>query len=599
MFNKKFNITLLYVEDDIHTREELSQILDYHVDKLLIAENGEEGLKLYEENKPDLVLTDIKMPLLDGISMSKKIRGITSDAKIILLTAFNEPNYLVEAIKMHIDSYITKPVNIQELLENIEKLTKHIELKKEKENIGNLLEEYKKTVDLSSIVSKTNAKGVITFVNEQFETISGYKKEELIGKSHNIVRHEDTPSEIFKDMWNTIRVLKKPWHGKIKNKKKDGSPYYVQTVINPILDIDDNIIEFIAVRSDITELEETKLKLEQEYQKTSIKYNEASSLSRIYEDAFDKSSIILRVTSDMKIKYINDMFCELTGYSKDELIGKSYWTITHPQTQKELLEKAFVYAKENGVWKGQLKGITKDKKDIHYISTIVAIKDVNNNLLEYLGIRLDITKVIELHEELEETQREVIYTMGEIGETRSKETGFHVKRVAEYSKLLALKFGLSKDEAEILRLASPMHDIGKVGIPDSILNKPGKLTAQEYETMKEHAQIGYELLKNSTRDILKASAIVAYEHHEKWDGSGYPRGLRGKDIHIYGRITAICDVFDALAHERPYKKAWELDRIIALFKEERAKHFDPTLIDLFLENLNEFLEIQNAYEGRV
>jgi len=599
VFNKKFNITLLYVEDDIHTREELSQILDYHVDKLLIAENGEEGLKLYEENKPDLVLTDIKMPLLDGISMSKKIRGITSDAKIILLTAFNEPNYLVEAIKMHIDSYITKPVNIQELLENIEKLTKHIELKKEKENIGNLLEEYKKTVDLSSIVSKTNAKGVITFVNEQFETISGYKKEELIGKSHNIVRHEDTPSEVFKDMWNTIRVLKKPWHGKIKNKKKDGSPYYVQTVINPILDIDDNIIEFIAVRSDITELEETKLKLEQEYQKTSIKYNEASSLSRIYEDAFDKSSIILRVTSDMKIKYINDMFCELTGYSKDELIGKSYWTITHPQTQKELLEKAFVYAKENGVWKGQLKGITKDKKDIHYISTIVAIKDVNNNLLEYLGIRLDITKVIELHEELEETQREVIYTMGEIGETRSKETGFHVKRVAEYSKLLALKFGLSKDEAEILRLASPMHDIGKVGIPDSILNKPGKLTAQEYETMKEHAQIGYELLKNSTRDILKASAIVAYEHHEKWDGSGYPRGLSGEDIHIYGRITAICDVFDALAHERPYKKAWELDRIIALFKEERAKHFDPTLIDLFLENLNEFLEIQNAYEGRV
>ncbi len=599
MFNKKFNITLLYVEDDIHTREELSQILDYHVDKLLIAENGEEGLKLYEENKPDLVLTDIKMPLLDGISMSKKIRGITSDAKIILLTAFNEPNYLVEAIKMHIDSYITKPVNIQELLENIEKLTKHIELKKEKENIGNLLEEYKKTVDLSSIVSKTNAKGVITFVNEQFETISGYKKEELIGKSHNIVRHEDTPSEVFKDMWNTIRVLKKPWHGKIKNKKKDGSPYYVKTVINPILDIDDNIIEFIAVRSDITELEETKLKLEQEYQKTSIKYNEASSLSRIYEDAFDKSSIILRVTSDMKIKYINDMFCELTGYSKDELIGKSYWTITHPQTQKELLEKAFVYAKENGVWKGQLKGITKDKKDIHYISTIVAIKDVNNNLLEYLGIRLDITKVIELHEELEETQREVIYTMGEIGETRSKETGFHVKRVAEYSKLLALKFGLSKDEAEILRLASPMHDIGKVGIPDSILNKPGKLTAQEYETMKEHAQIGYELLKNSTRDILKASAIVAYEHHEKWDGSGYPRGLSGEDIHIYGRITAICDVFDALAHERPYKKAWELDRIIALFKEERAKHFDPTLIDLFLENLDEFLEIQNVYEGRV
>ncbi|WP_258238410.1 HD domain-containing phosphohydrolase [Arcobacter sp. CECT 8983] len=599
MFDKKLNISLLYVEDDIHTREELSHILNFYVDKLYVAENGDEGLKLYEEYNPDLILTDIKMPVLDGISMSKKIREFNPDAKIILLTAFNETNYLVEAIKMSIDSYVTKPVDLEDLFLNMEKVSSQVELKKDKENIGNLLEEYKKTVDLSSIVSKTNSKGIITFVNEQFETISGYKKEELIGKSHNIVRHEDTPAEVFKEMWYTIKILKKPWYGKIKNKKKDGNAYYVKTVINPILDTNDNIIEFIAVRSDITELEETKLKLEKEYEKTSIKYNEASSLSKIYEEAFDKSSIILRVTSDMQIKYINKMFCELTGYTKDELEGKSYWTIKHPNTSKEFIEKAFNQANENGIWKGQLEGCTKDKKDIHYISTIVAIKDLNGNLIEYLCIRLDITKVIELHEELEETQREIIYTMGEIGETRSKETGFHVKRVAEYSKLLALKFGLSKEEAEILRLASPMHDIGKVGIPDSILNKPAKLTPQEYEIMKDHVNIGYDLLKNSSRDTLKASAIVAYEHHEKWDGSGYPRGLKGEEIHIFGRITAICDVFDALAHERPYKKAWELDRIIKLLKEEKAKHFDPVLVDLFLENLDKFLEIKNTYEDKV
>ncbi|NVJ54540.1 MAG: PAS domain S-box protein [Campylobacteraceae bacterium] len=598
VFNNKLNISLLYVEDDIHTREELSQILDYHVTKLYIAENGEEGLKLYKEYKPDLVLTDIKMPILDGIAMSKKIRELNPYAKIILLTAFNESTYLVEAIKMSIDSYVTKPINLTELFENMEKVSSLVDIRKDKENIDNLLEEYKKTVDLSSIVSKTNAKGVITFVNEQFESISGYKKEELIGNSHNIVRHEDTPKELFEDMWKTIKVLKKPWYGNIKNKKKDGSAYYVKTVINPILDIDNNIIEFIAVRSDITELEETKLKLEEQYQKASIKYNEASSLSKIYEEAFNKSSIILRVTSDMQIKYINKMFCELTGFTKEELEGESYWTIKHPDTPKEFIEEAFVQAKDNGVWKGQLKGLTKDKKDIHYISTIVAIKDLNGNLIEYLCIRLDITKVIELHEELEETQREIIYTMGEIGETRSKETGFHVKRVAEYSKLLALKFGLSKEEAEILRLASPMHDIGKVGIPDSILNKPAKLTPQEYEIMKDHVNIGYDLLKNSSRDTLKASAIVAYEHHEKWDGSGYPRGLKGEEIHIFGRITAICDVFDALAHERPYKKAWELDRIIKLLKEEKAKHFDPVLVDLFLENLDKFLEIKNTYEDK-
>lgn len=210
-----------------------------------------------------------------------------------------------------------------------------------------------------------------------------------------------------------------------------------------------------------------------------------------------------------------------------------------------------------------------------------------------MGIRLDITKIIKLHNELEETQREIIYTMGEIGETRSLETGQHVKRVAEYSKLLALKAGLTPEEAELLKLASPMHDIGKVGIPDSILNKPGKLTPEEFEEMKTHATIGYELLNKSSREILKASAIVAHEHHEKWDGSGYPRGLKGSEIHIFGRITAIADVFDALAHERPYKKAWELDRILELFKNEKGKHFDPTLIDIFIDNLDEFLKIMN------
>ena len=209
-----------------------------------------------------------------------------------------------------------------------------------------------------------------------------------------------------------------------------------------------------------------------------------------------------------------------------------------------------------------------------------------------MAIRNDITKIIELHTELEDTQREIIYKMGEIAESRSNETGQHVKRVAEYSRLLALKLGLGEDEANVLKFASPMHDLGKVAIPDSILNKPAKLTPEEFEIMKTHATIGFEVLNNSSRKILKAAAIVAHEHHEKWDGTGYPRGLKGNEIHIYGRITAIADVFDALAHDRIYKKAWELEDILNLFKEQKGKQFDPNLIDVFFENLDEFLEIK-------
>jgi len=200
-----------------------------------------------------------------------------------------------------------------------------------------------------------------------------------------------------------------------------------------------------------------------------------------------------------------------------------------------------------------------------------------------------------LYKEIEDTQKEIIFTMAEVGESRSKETGNHVKRVAEYSKLLALKSGMREEEAEKLKQASPLHDIGKVGIPDSILNKPGLLTPEEWTMMKTHVDIGYALLKESRREVLKAAAIVVYEHHERWDGSGYPRGLKGEDIHIYGRITALADVFDALGSDRCYKKAWEDEKIFALLKEERGRHFDPALVDLFFEHLEAFLAVRSQY----
>jgi len=200
-----------------------------------------------------------------------------------------------------------------------------------------------------------------------------------------------------------------------------------------------------------------------------------------------------------------------------------------------------------------------------------------------------------LNKEIVETQKEIIFTMGAIGESRSKETGNHVIRVSEYSKLLAIEYGMSKEEADILKLASPMHDIGKVAIPDSILNKAGKLTPEEREIMNTHAELGYDMLKNSEREILRAAAIVANEHHEKWDGTGYPNKKSATDIHIYGRITAIADVFDALGSRRVYKECWSDERIFNLLREEQGKHFDPKLIDIFFEKFEKFNEIRNEF----
>ena len=217
---------------------------------------------------------------------------------------------------------------------------------------------------------------------------------------------------------------------------------------------------------------------------------------------------------------------------------------------------------------------------------------------DYDHLQKKLEEVELLNKEIEETQKEVVFTMGSIGESRSKETGNHVKRVAEYSKLLALYYGLPTEEAEMLKQASPMHDIGKVAIPDAILNKPGRFDDAEREIMNTHAQLGFDMLKHSNRALLKMSSIVAYEHHEKWDGSGYPRGLSGEDIHIYGRITALADVFDALGSDRCYKKAWDDEKIFNLFKEERAKHFDPKLVDIFFEHLDEFLVIRDSLKDK-
>jgi response regulator RpfG family c-di-GMP phosphodiesterase len=236
------------------------------------------------------------------------------------------------------------------------------------------------------------------------------------------------------------------------------------------------------------------------------------------------------------------------------------------------------------------------RENVIYFEGSRTLNEWNRYLIEIYCSNVSVAfENLYLNEEVETTQKEIIFTLGEIAESRSKETGNHVKRVAEYCKLLALKYGLPVEEAELVRLASSMHDVGKVAIPDAVLNKPGKLTPEEFDLIKEHANYGYAMLNHSNRDIIKTAAIIAYQHHEKYNGTGYPNRLAGEDIHIYGRITALADVFDALGSERVYKKAWQLEDILDFFRKERGEHFDPNLVDIFLDNIAGILKIREKY----
>lgn len=196
-----------------------------------------------------------------------------------------------------------------------------------------------------------------------------------------------------------------------------------------------------------------------------------------------------------------------------------------------------------------------------------------------------------LNMELEATQQEIIHILGEVSEYRSEETGDHIQRVAEISGILARYFGLPDKEVERIRLAAPMHDLGKVGIPDAILNKPGRFTEEEYTVMKKHSEIGYNMLCGSKRKLLRFAASIARSHHERWDGHGYPDGIAGEDIPLAGRICSVADVLDALSSPRCYKQPWPEDKVKAEFLKQRGSQFQPELVDVLMEHWDEIYSL--------
>lgn len=198
-------------------------------------------------------------------------------------------------------------------------------------------------------------------------------------------------------------------------------------------------------------------------------------------------------------------------------------------------------------------------------------------------------------EELKKTRLQVIQRLGRASEYKDNETGLHVIRMSHYSYVLGKAYGLSEQQAEELLHAAPMHDLGKIGIPDSIMLKPEKLTDEEFEIIKTHPEIGAEILGDDDSTLISLAKTVALTHHEKWDGSGYPKGLAGEEIPLEGRIVALADVFDALTSKRPYKEAWTVEDAIDFIKEQSGKHFQPELVTLMCENLDKILEIKSRW----
>jgi len=373
---------------------------------------------------------------------------------------------------------------------------------------------------------------------------------------------------------------------------------------------------FLSVKAKLKEIEENSYFQTKKRKKILKKlmarvngyYDILKEMPEDFQDSFEDGTYSIISLSYVEKKLNSDLI-KLQNITKDILTSKIYGIVESKVKSNMMILITSLFL---------LFLFTKYIIDKQIMASLLKLKELNHSFLNFVQHKVskvqkidkskipndeigDIIKDIAdninhveeiLKEEL--NQREIIFTMGMMGEKRSRETGNHVKRVAEYSYLLAKLYGLSEDEAQLIKEASPLHDLGKVAIPDSILNKPGRLTKEEFEIMKTHAQFGYDILKSSNSPIIKAAAIIAHQHHEKYNGTGYPRGLKGDEIHIYGAIVAVADVFDALGSDRVYKKAWDDERIINFFIEETGAHFHPVLANLFLANFERFTKIRDS-----
>jgi response regulator RpfG family c-di-GMP phosphodiesterase len=236
------------------------------------------------------------------------------------------------------------------------------------------------------------------------------------------------------------------------------------------------------------------------------------------------------------------------------------------------------------------------KASLLVLKGVEEISEIDVQLLDVFcsGVAIAFDNIL-LNQEITDTQAELILRLGDVVESRSNEAGNHVRRMAQVCHMLAQESGMSEDETAVLMHAAPMHDIGKIATPDAVLLKPGRLTPEEWEVMKQHPTVGLQILDGSQRPILKAAAVIAHQHHEKWDGSGYPQGLIGEQIHPYARIVAVADVFDALTHERCYKQAWPIGQVRDYLREVAGQHLDPHYVDILIRNIDKADEINRRW----
>ena len=385
------DLKVLYVEDNSDAREMTAMILDDFFESVVVAVDGEDGFIKFQENDIDVVITDINMPKMNGLDMSAKIRELDEEVPIVVISAHNEDNFFIESIEIGINGYLLKPINIEQLTKLLYRvIQKYKYAYSAKENL-HLLQEYQEATNNSSLVSKTDTYGIITHVNDAFCKVSGYTKEELIGKNHNIVRHPENPKSMFEEMWRTIKDERKIWKGIVRNRAKNGKSYYVDSLIMPIQDLEGNILEYISLRHDITEIMNPLRQLEDELKNAPepllvlMKLEDFDDIEEFYD-----TQMINAIEEKVRLYLQNKLSAKYTFDKLYHLGDGEYAFVLNAQLYKENMA---LFIRELKELQAEIKDDTVPIEDLEYdVSVLISLSFEKEKIFE--SVKLGIKKLI-------------------------------------------------------------------------------------------------------------------------------------------------------------------------------------------------------------
>ena len=522
----------------------------------------------------EIIIADYQLPEFDAPSALTILQETGRDIPFIVVSGAIGEETAVAIMRAGACDYLMKD-NLTRLAPAVKRELSEAQNRRKRKQAEDLLRLQAEALNAAAnAIVITNKDGTIEWVNPAFTSLTGFSPNETIGKNpRELVRSGRHDQAFYKQMWDTI-LSGDVWRGEMVNRRKNGQIYFEEMTITPVVDSNGQICQFIAIKQDITKRKHAEEQLRNSQEQ--------------YRYLVELSPDAIFVNRNNRIDFVNPAALDLFGATEaTQILNKSPYDIFHPDyhsvvseriRQLTELRKAVELIEEKIV---RLDGSVRDVE-----VTAAPFVDSNGNAIQV--ILRDITErkqaekfVYEKNEELKFAYEATLQGWSNALELREHETAGHSLRVVQLTLELARTFGFDADGLVHIRRGALLHDIGKMGIPDNILLKPGPLSEEEWAIMRKHPVYAYDLL--SKVPYLLPALDIPHYHHEAWDGSGYPSGLTGEAIPLAARIFSVVDVWDALAHDRPYRPGWKKETVIEYLKDLAGKKFDPRVVNEFLK----------------